>query len=203
MKVNKLLVATTSEGKLGEIQDILGDLPIKLVMLSKIKLPQNFAVIEDGKTFADNAKIKARVYGKQSGLLTLAEDSGLCVDVLNGRPGIKTARFASGSDEDRWQKLLQELEGIPLPRRTARFVSAVALYDPKKEKTAVREGVCSGKIALGPKGSQGFGYDPVFIVNKLGKHFAQLTRNEKNQVSHRAQAFKKIRPELEKIINAA
>jgi XTP/dITP diphosphohydrolase len=203
MGKKKVLVATTSSGKLGEIQDILGGLPIKLVMLSQIKLPRDFAVVEDGKTFGANARIKAVGYGKESGLLTLADDSGLCVDALGGKPGIRTARYAPGSDEARWQKLLGELADVPKPKRTAQFVSAVALYDPRTRKTMVREGKCFGKIAFGPKGSHGFGYDPVFIVDKLDKHFAQLTRPEKNQVSHRALAVKKIKPVLEQVLNEA
>lgn len=196
----KVLVATTSSGKLGEIQDILGDLPLQLLMLSQIRGPKAFAVTEDGQTFAQNARVKARAYGKVSGLVTLADDSGLCVDVLGGRPGIKTARYGVGSDEDRWRKLLKELKDVPLKKRTAQFVSAVALFNPQTKKTVVKTGVCPGRIAFKPKGNFGFGYDPVFIVDALGKHFAQLTRKEKNRVSHRARAVRKIKPELNRML---
>ena len=198
--MQKLLVATTSSGKLGEIQEILGDLPIELIILSRVKLPKDFEVIENGATFSENAAIKAQAYGKAADLLTLADDSGLCVDALGGKPGLHTARYAQGIDEDRWKKLLKELGDPPAGGRKARFVSAVAVYDPKTKKTFLRKGICSGKIAFGPKGKHGFGYDPVFIVNRLDKHFAELTRTEKNQVSHRARAVKKIRPLLKKIL---
>ena len=198
--MQKLLVATTSKGKLGEIKDILGDLPLKLLMLREVKLPKDFFVLETGSTFAENACLKAQSYGKASGLLTLADDSGLCVDALGGKPGLFTSRYAPGSDQDRWQKLLKELGDLPLSRRTAQFVATVALYDPGSQKTVVKEGRCFGHIAFGPKGKHGFGYDPVFMVDKLGKHFAQLTRKEKNQVSHRAVAVKKIKPILAKLL---
>jgi len=198
--MQKLLVATTSSGKLGEIQEILGDLPIELVMLSQVKLPKGFEVIENKATFSENAALKARAYGKATDLLTLADDSGLCVDALGGKPGLHSARYTQGTDKDRWKKLLKELADLPLSERRAQFVSAVAVYDPKTKKTYLRKGICSGKIAFGPKGKHGFGYDSIFIVNRLGKHFAELTRTEKNQVSHRARSIKKIRPLLTKII---
>lgn len=198
--MKKILLATTSLGKLKEINDILGDLPIKLVILSQVKLPKDFKVAETGLSFRENAALKARAYGKAARLFTLADDSGLCVEALEGRPGIHTARYEKGTDEDRWKKLLRELVNVPLEKRRAQFVSALALYNPKTRKMVVKEGVCQGKIAFKPQGKYGFGYDPVFIVDKLGKHFAQLKRSEKNQVSHRARAAKKIKKELEKIL---
>lgn len=199
--MKKLLVATTSEGKLGEIKDILGPLPVELVMLSEVELPQDFKVVEDGETFTENAQKKARAYGEATGLATLADDSGLCVDALAGQPGVKTARYTAGTDEDRWRKLLNELETVPKDKRTAQFVAVVALYNPKTKKMVAEKGVCRGKIAFSPKGNHGFGYDPVFIVEELGKHFAELTRQEKNQVSHRARAVKKIKLEVERIFD--
>ena len=199
--MQKLLVATTSSGKLGEIQEILEDLSVELVMLSQVKLPKDFEVIENKATFSENAALKARAYGKAADLLTLADDSGLCVDALGGKPGLHTARYAQGTDKDRWKKLLKELADLSLTERRAQFVSAVAVYDPKTKKTYLRKGICSGKIAFGPKGKHGFGYDPIFIVNRLGKHFAELTRTEKNQVSHRARSIKKIKPILKKLLD--
>lgn len=195
----KLLVATTSVGKLAEIKDILGDLPLEILMLNEVSLPDNFKVKEAGRTFAENASLKAKAYGEATDLVTLADDSGLCVEALGGKPGIYTARYTQGSDQDRWRKLLAKLGNLPLGRRTAKFVCMMALYNPLTKKMVVKEGICQGKIAFGPKGEHGFGYDPVFVVDKLNRHFAQLTREEKNQISHRARALKKIKPFLQKL----
>lgn len=195
--MRKLLLATSSSGKLSEIYEIIGDLPLELMMLSQVKLPDNFKVVENGKTFAENAVIKAKAYGKASSLLTLADDSGLCVEALSGRPGIYTARYTKGSDEKRYRKLLGEMKNLPSEKRDAFFVCAAALYNPATQETIVKTGVCKGKIAFNPKGSYGFGYDPVFIVDKLNKHFAELANREKNKISHRAQAMEKLRKYLE------
>ncbi|OGD62501.1 non-canonical purine NTP pyrophosphatase, RdgB/HAM1 family [Candidatus Beckwithbacteria bacterium RBG_13_42_9] len=194
--MQKLLVATTSKGKLGEIKDILGDLSLKMLMPDEINLPADFKIEETGQTFAENACLKAKLYGEQSQLLTLADDSGLCVKALGGRPGLFTSRYVQGIDEDRWRKLLKELGGLPLVKRTAYFIAAVAIYDPQTKRLIFKEGRCRGRIAFKPKGTNGFGYDPIFIVDKLKKHFAQLNEKEKNQVSHRAVAIKKIKPWL-------
>lgn len=191
-----LLIATRRKGKIKEIKEILKDLGFKLLTLEDINFPKTEPK-EDGKTFAENAVIKAKFYGKKSGFLTLADDSGLEVDALPGKLGVNSKRYAKGSDEDRNKKLLKEMEGIEKERRKARFVSTVALFNPKTDKLKIFEGVCQGKIALKPKGIYGFGYDPLFIVEGLNKHFAQLTLEEKNRVSHRTKALRKVKKYLE------
>ena len=131
--------------------------------------------------------------GKKTGLLTLAEDAGLEVDVLNGRPGVYTARYTPGTDEDRYKKLLSELQGITEEKRTARFRAIITIYDPENDKVRICEGIYEGRIALEPKGSKGFGYDPVFYNIELGKTNAEMTIEEKNQVSHRGKALRKAK----------
>lgn len=191
-----LLIATRRKGKIKEIKEILKDLEFKLVTLEDINFPKTEPK-EDGKTFAENAAIKAKFYGKKTGLLTLADDTGLKVNALPHKLGLKTKRYVKGTDKDRWQKLLKEMEKIPEKKRKAKFVSAVALFDPKTKKLKVSEAVCLGRIAFKPKGRFGWGYDSVFIVDQLGKHFAQLTLEEKNRVSHRAKALRKVKKYLE------
>lgn len=190
--MRKLLVATKNKGKFKEFLGILQDLPYDIITLDKVGI--DFDIKETGKTFEENAILKAKEYAKLSGLLTLADDSGLCVDFLNGAPGIKSARFIEGSDKDRYEYLLHKMENVPMEKRTAVFISAVAVFDPKTKKIIFKIGKCRGRIAFSPKGSNGFGYDPIFIVDELGKHFAELSLEEKNQVSHRAKALQKIKP---------
>ena len=197
--MQKLLIATTSQGKLAEIRNILNDVSSNFLLLSKLNL-SNLKVKETGQTFKENAILKAKTYGQASNLLTLADDSGLCVDALKGGPGVYSSRYIKGSDKNRWRKLLKELDGLPLVKRKARFISVVALYLPKTKEVIVKKGICQGRIGFAPKGENGFGYDPVFVVDKLKRHFAELSLQEKNQVSHRAQAMKKIKPILQRII---
>jgi len=190
--MRKLLVATKNKGKFKEFYGILKKIPYEIITLDKINL--NFDIQETGKTFEENAVLKAKKYAQASGFLTLADDSGLCVDYLRGLPGINSARYIKGTDKDRYEYLLKQLENVPMNKRTAVFVSVVALFDPKIKKTITKSGECRGRIAFEPKGNNGFGYDPVFIVDKIGKHFAQLSFEEKNQLSHRAKALQKIKP---------
>jgi XTP/dITP diphosphohydrolase len=191
-----LLVATNNQGKMREFKGVLKDLDLKLVSLADIgfksKEPE-----ETGKTFIDNAVLKAKFYGKKTNLPTLADDSGLLVDALPDKLGLKTKRYAAGSDKDRYLKLLAELKNISKPQRTARFKAAIAFFHPQKNILKTVVGVCQGRIAFESKGKHGFGYDPVFIVKDLDKHFAQLTLSEKNQVSHRAKALKKMKKLIE------
>lgn len=193
--VKKLLVATREKGKLDELLDILGDLDFKIVTLEDINFP-NMEPREKNNSFTENAAIKAKFYGKKSGLLTIADDSGLIVDALPNKLGVRSKRYKKGTDIDRYNKLLKDLEKIPKEKRRARFISAVAVYDPQTKEINTIEGICEGEISFKPKGSHGFGYDPVFIVAGLNKHFAQLTMEEKNQISHRAKALIKIKPRL-------
>jgi XTP/dITP diphosphohydrolase len=188
----RLLFATTNPGKLKELRLLVGD-AVELVSLKD--LPPIPEPVEDGATFEANAEKKAREYAQASGLPTLADDSGLCVDALGGRPGIHSARYAPGDDRARYLKLLGELEGVPEERRTASFQCALCLAVPGGA-AHVEVGRCEGRILTEPRGSHGFGYDPVFLVPALGKTVAELTPEEKAGVSHRGQAFRKMLPSL-------
>lgn len=192
--MRKLLLATRNKGKLKEMRRALTGLAVKLVSLDQVKeISLDFDVQETGKTFTKNAVLKAKTYGQMSGLLTLADDSGLEVATLAGRPGIRSARYHSGSDQDRCQKLLQEMIAIDDSKREARFVCAAAIFDPSSGRTITRKGVCQGIIIRRPKGKNGFGYDPIFFLPVAGKTMAQLTTKEKNIFSHRGQALKAIK----------
>lgn len=195
----KLLITTGSKGKFPEIVSLLEGLPFQFLNLRDIpELPVDFEVEEPGMTFEGNAIIKAMTIGRKIGLLTLAEDAGLEVDALGGRPGVYTARYASGTDKDRYKKLLKELEGVPDERRTARFKAVIAIYDPENNKVRTCEGSYEGKITIKPLGTNGFGYDPVFFSLKIQKTSAQMTLEEKNSVSHRGMALRKAREILQK-----
>jgi len=192
--VKRLLIATRSKGKFPEIIHGLSGLPFELINLNDVsELPKDFEVEEPAMTFEGNAVIKAMTLGKKSGILTLAEDAGLCIDALDGRPGVRTARYAPGSDEDRYMKLLSELKGVPIEKRGARFIAVVAIYDPENDKIRTREGVYEGVITDKPIGTNGFGYDPVFYSTELQKTNAEMSLDEKNRVSHRGKALRKIR----------
>lgn len=198
-EVRKLLIATRNKNKLPEIMMIFSGLPFELVSLEDMfDLSKDYEVDEQAATFEGNAIIKAMIYGQKTGLLTLADDSGLCVDALGGRPGVYSARYAAGTAEDRNKKLLDELQGVPEDKRTARYVATVAIYDPASEKVRTCEGVCEGKITTEFKGVGGFGYDPVFFNTDLNKTMAQVTMEEKNSVSHRGKAMRLAREILGK-----
>lgn len=187
--MRKLLVGTRSKGKFPEIVSKLSKTPFELINLNDTDLPQDYEVDEPASTFEGNAIIKAMTMGKKTGLLTLAEDAGLCVDALDGRPGVYTARYAPGSDEDRFNKLLGELEGVPEEKRTAQFVAVTAIYDPETDKIRTCRGEFEGLITTEPIGDNGFGYDPVFYDPGLKKTSAQMTTEEKNERSHRGKAL--------------
>ena len=188
----RLLFATTNAGKLKELRGLVGE-AVEVVSLKD--LPPIPEPVEDGETFEANAEKKARAYAEASGLPTLADDSGLCVDTLGGRPGVHSARYAPGDDRARYEKLLGELSGVPEERRTASFRCALCLAVPGG-KSHIEVGRCEGRILHGPKGAHGFGYDPVFFIPALGKTMAELTSEEKAGVSHRGEAFRKMRPVL-------
>ncbi len=192
--MKQLLIATRNQGKFPEIVALLKDLPFEFLSLNNISgLPPGYEVEEPGMTFEGNAIVKAMTIGKKTGLLTLAEDAGLEVDALNGRPGVYTARYAPGTDEDRYRKLLEELKDIPDEKRTARFRAVVAIYNPENDKVRTCEGSYEGVIVREPVGINGFGYDPVFYSSVLKKTGAQATFEEKNSVSHRGQALRRAR----------
>ena len=199
-----LLVATTNQGKFAEVQAFLKSLPLRIISLKGLVTPP--AVVEDGLTFEENALKKARTLAEFSGLLTLADDSGLEVDALGGAPGIYSARYAGEEGDDRNnEKLLGELKGVPADRRTARFVCALALClsgaEGGKEWT-VRES-CEGRIALALKGSNGFGYDPLFFYPPFGKTFGEIRRETKATVSHRGKALKRLAEKLSTLVDFA
>ena len=186
-----LLIATRNCGKLKEIKKLLEDLPFKIVDLSQY--PSIETVEESGDTFADNASLKASAYAYQAGVLTLADDSGLMVDALEGAPGVHSARYAGerASDSERTEKLLQALADVPQSQRGARFVSVIAISQNDGKIVNVSVGECKGQIANEPRGNGGFGYDPIFIPESSTLTFGQLEAAEKNRISHRARALSK------------
>lgn len=196
--MRQLLIATGNPGKWKEIKEILSGLSFEIKNLNEIQFTKE--IEENGKSFAENAIIKATEIGEKTGLLTLAEDSGLEVDALGGKPGIYSARYCKGNDLDRLNKVLEELKGIPKQKRTARFKAVVAVYIPESGQISTFEGISKGYITDKPIGDNGFGYDPIFYNFDLGKTNGEATAEEKNRVSHRARALIKARKFLEKII---
>lgn len=195
-----MIVATRNRGKIREIREALKGLGIRIYALSDF---DGVAEIEeDGKSFTENALKKARFYSKVFGKLTLADDSGLEVECLKGMPGIYSARYAGerASNRENNQKLLKEMEGIPLSKRGARFKCVMALVSPDG-KEAMTEGSCRGRIGMRERGRRGFGYDPLFILPKYGKTMAQLPLKEKNRISHRGKALRRLRKAIHIFIN--
>jgi XTP/dITP diphosphohydrolase len=199
----KILVASTNPGKIAELRAML-DLDVEWVGLSDF--PNVNEVKEDGETFAENARKKAVGYAKQTGLWTIADDSGLEVDALGGAPGVKSARFSGAKEKNRklldhknMAKVLKQLEETPREKRTTRFVCCLCLASPQKVLIET-EGKLEGFIAEKEMGSNGFGYDPIFFVPKLNKTVAQLSREEKNAISHRGNAIRKLKPLLERLL---
>ena len=184
---DKLLLATNNKAKVREYRSLLQDLPFELV--SPAELTITTTVSEVGDSLEENARLKATVLAAESGLLALADDSGLEVDALGGEPGQLSARYAGEgvSDRDRIDYLLARLEGVPWERRTARFRCVIAIATPDGE-VEFCSGECPGFITFEPRGEQGFGYDPVFYLAELGKTMAELPLAIKNQVSHRGKA---------------
>ncbi len=200
----ELLVATTNAGKLAEIEAVLKDLPIQVLSLSALSgWPK---IVEDGKTFEENALKKARTLADLSGYLTLADDSGLEVDALDGAPGILSARYSgeNANDARNNEKLLQVLAGLPQEKRGARFVCVIVLCNPISSdgRERVFRGECEGWIAFEPKGENGFGYDPLFFYPPLGKTFAEIDRETKGRFSHRGMALARLKQALPPLLRA-
>ena len=189
MNQPSILIATQNKGKLRELCELIGDLPFVICDLNAF--PSIQTIPETGKTFVENASIKAVGYAKQTRLLTLADDSGLEVDALGGAPGVLSARYAheGASDTDRTRKLLNALSGVPIRERTARFVSAIVIANQFGIVINISTGVCRGHIAQQPSGQGGFGYDPVFIPEGFDETFGGLSPELKNRISHRSRAF--------------
>jgi XTP/dITP diphosphohydrolase len=188
----EVVIATRNPGKFREIKAILSSLPLKFLSLEDFPdLPE---VVEDGATFAENAGKKARTIAALTGRPTIADDSGLAVDSLQGRPGVFSSRYAgeNATDAERCQKLLKEMAIVSEEQRQAKCVCAMAVALPGGRMEVV-EGECEGRITFAPRGRNGFGYDPIFFVPQLGKTMAELEPEEKNRISHRAQALGKLK----------
>jgi XTP/dITP diphosphohydrolase len=187
----KIVIATTNKNKLRELKELLKCLDVQI--LSLMDFPDCPAVVEDGVSFAENALKKAHTICVHTGLLTIADDSGLEVDCLEGRPGIFSARYAGEGADDRknYEKLLQEIKGVAPENRGARFRCVLAIAAPSGKQRIV-EGEYRGHIITKPRGENGFGYDPVFLDTASGLTFSEMTPNQKNQISHRARALKEL-----------
>ena len=217
--MNQLLIATNNQGKIKELHELLDDLGIELVTPSKIAL--DLDVIEDGLTYAENAIKKAVAFAQASGLISLADDSGLEVEALDGAPGLYSARYGSTdgrklSDRDRRIFLIQNLQGKPRPW-AARFHATIAIaipdslwrqaarrlelqeQAPELQTLQIFEGICEGEIISEERGTGGFGYDPIFLLAELGKTMAELPMEEKNRLSHRARAVLQAKPALKEL----
>ena len=198
--LRKLLVATNNHGKLGELRDLLSGLPVNLGSLLDCG---HFDEIEEtGSTFAGNAVLKASGYARQAGLLAIADDSGLEVAALGGRPGVLSARYGGAdiSFAEKMEKLLDELDRSGSSERNARFVCAIAIADATGNILYITEGICAGKIATVPRGNNGFGYDPLFVPDGFDQTFGELSEAIKRKISHRARAFEQIIPFLRDFI---
>lgn len=180
----KIVFATGNPHKLKEIQEIAGDVNIEFVLP-----PKDFNPIENGNTFEENSFIKAKEAARVSGMISLADDSGLCVDALDGGPGIYSARYAD-TPQKRIDKLLSVLQSCE--NRKAKFVCAMTLVDGKGQKLYSTRGECFGEIAKSQAGEGGFGYDPIFLVDNTSKTMAELSENEKNKISHRGRALREM-----------
>jgi XTP/dITP diphosphohydrolase len=199
--VKQLLIASTNRGKLKEIQAILNGLPVELLMPEDLDI--HLDVEEIGQTYAENAALKALAYCSASGLITLADDSGLEVDALDGAPGLYSARFSpkpNAQDADRRAYLLEKLQGLPRPW-PARFHCTVAIATPSGEMFHA-EGICPGEILDHEAGTNGFGYDPLFFLPQFNCTMAELSSEEKNKISHRARALQAALPILKRLIES-
>lgn len=193
----EIVIASKNEGKIREIRQILSDLPVAVVTLPD--LPE---VVEDGLSFAENARKKAVAIARHSGRWALADDSGLEVDALGGAPGIHSARWSGAGDEANNDKLLAELRDVPAAARTARYRAVVVVADPEGALVAEADGACEGVIGFERRGTGGFGYDPLFVLPGLGRTMAELAAEAKNRISHRARALERLRAPLTRALSA-
>jgi XTP/dITP diphosphohydrolase len=205
----KMIVATRNAGKTEEFREAFAPLGIEIADLREF--PGMPPIEENGATFAENALIKARAAAEWIGLPVMADDSGLCVDALGGAPGVYSARYAGehATDAENNAKLLRELaasvsatrpdSGGPDVFSTARFVCSIALYDPQKRTCITAEGTVEGMILTAPRGSGGFGYDPLFWLPEYGKSMAELSTEEKNRISHRGRALRHLLEQIDQI----
>jgi len=196
-----IVLATRNRHKRDELAALLSDLDVRIRTMDEF--PNVPEVVEDGETCQANAIKKAKTVAAATGMSAVADDTGLEVDALGGRPGVYAARYAGeqATYEDNWLKLLRELKGVPLARRTARFITVAAIASPEGD-VQVAQGILDGQIAEEPSGSKGFGYDPVFLLPESGKTLAELSAEEKNRISHRAKAFAQVRQLLQNGVQA-
>ncbi len=203
MRRRTLVLATTNQGKVKELKALLQDLPLTIVTAADF--PDVTPPEETGSSFFENAFLKARYWATKTGHLALADDSGLEVDALRGAPGVRSARYAgeNATDEENIRKLLEDLKGVPLERRTARFKCVIIVYHPSG-RWIKAQGVWEGLIALEPRGEGGFGYDPVFLPVEFDykKTVAELSLETKNRLSHRARALAALREFLPELLSA-
>lgn len=194
----KVFIATKNQKKLVELSRILEPMGFEVLSEKDLETPLT-DVVEDGTTFEENAIIKAKAGLKETGFISVADDSGICVDYLGGAPGIFSARYSGGhgNDDDNNKKILKELDGVPMEKRTAYYVAAIACVFPDGRQFTVR-GECHGHIAFEESGNCGFGYDPLFISEK--GCFGHLSAEEKDSISHRGKALKLFKEELKKYI---
>lgn len=200
MSLNEIFIATKNKGKVKEFAAFFAEKGI--TVRSLLDLPEDMDVVEDGTTFEENARKKAEEIGKKINKVVIADDSGLEVDALDGKPGIYSARYAGEEKNDAANnaKLLEELADVEMEDRTARFVCALAVYVPGKGTFTVR-GTCEGVIAKEPVGDNGFGYDPLFYMPWLNKTMAQLSEREKNEISHRANALMELEEKWDEFVS--
>ncbi len=189
-----LVIATSNLGKIAEFNTFFSSLSLRIV-----KQPQGLEINETGKTFAQNARLKALAVAKLTGQLSLADDSGLSIHALGGAPGIYSARYAN-TDQERINRVLQEL--VPFRNREAAFCSALCLVSPQGDVLVEVEGICEGVIVDEPRGNNGFGYDPIFEVKSIGLTFAEMDKEQKSSLGHRGKAVKKLLPKMSELLQA-
>jgi XTP/dITP diphosphohydrolase len=193
----KLVLATKNKNKIDEIKALTRDIPVEILTLEDF--PALVLPPEEARSFIENALEKARFVARSTGLTALADDSGLEVAGLGGCPGVRSSRYAGegATDKENNEKLLRELSGVGAERRKARFICIIALVEPSGHEVSF-EGTCEGVIGTEPRGGYGFGYDPLFIVDEVGKTMAELPPEEKNKLSHRARAIERLKEWLQK-----
>ncbi len=198
--MRKLVLASRNKGKIKELRELLSGLSLEVVGLDSY--PEAPEVEETGTIFEENAVLKVKAIAEYTKELTLADDSGLEIDFLGGEPGVCSARYGEPGwdDQQRYEYLLKKLELVSGSLRQARFRSVVALYDPGNKQLELAEGKVEGVIIDEPRGDFGFGYDPIFYLPELRKTMAELTPEEKNELSHRGRAVKEIIPKIEKLL---
>ncbi|MCP4421300.1 MAG: XTP/dITP diphosphatase [Chloroflexi bacterium] len=198
--MTKLLVATHNKGKVEEFAEMLHGMAIEWLSLADVGVLRD--VEETGSTFRENSILKARTFAAETGLLTLADDSGLEVDALGGAPGIYTARYGGVglTAVQRYQKLLADMQNVPTAQRTARFRCVIVLVAPDSTILGEADGVCEGQIAQAAAGEGGFGYDPIFYLPQFQRSMAQIPTEQKHQISHRGRALQQLKPRLQTIL---